>query len=364
MLLRAASLLALLLAAPAAGAAQERSEAFLDLASRLPAPLLDGSGEPAYAQLHFADHAAAERVLAALPTAAPHVEAHGAFARLLTPLFVESLGAGVEGGWPPLVGFGPSDIRTSLAVEAPPLAGMILRLDPAAAPGVAPSLEAAGYAPQTRDGVAALARGEDAGTDLAARDPADPFGRRMGAASRVGLEGDLLVQANAWPLLSDLLGAAPQGHADLPALAAALDDPAWGEALLVQAAIWPDQDLLGAHGEPGLPPWRLALLADLAEGTGTLTLLLLSYPDRAQAEAAAATLEAGWAELPAPSGRSLREITGSPAEVTVLGEGPYVTALALRAPSDTLQGGWPVNRPFHRLLLALGHRDLELLGPS
>ncbi len=362
MTLRAALLLAALL--PAAALAEGRSEAFLDLASRIPAEFLDGSGAPDFAQLHFADHEAAAEAMAALPRPEDHVAAHGAFARLSSPLFVQSLAAGSEQGWEPFVGFGRSDIRQSLVVKAPPSEGVVLRLDPAAAQRVGPTLLASGYTEETRDGVAVLARGEDGEFDLAARDPADPFGLGLGSASRVVVEGDLLTQANTWPLMLGLLGTAPQGHPDLPALSQALDDSAWGDARLVQAVLWPDQDELGRPGGVGLPPWTLALAADLADGPNTQTLVLFAYSDRASAETAAAVLRDGWTAAEDASGATLEEITGSPAEVQVLGEGPFVTALALRAPSDTASGGWPVNRPFHRITLTLVQRGLELFGPA
>ncbi|WP_210527765.1 hypothetical protein [Rubellimicrobium arenae] len=363
-----AFVLPLLLGLPAL--AEGRSDAFLDLVGRVPSELVAPGSEPRFPQVHFADHAAAAALVATLPPrASPDpVQSYGPYARLQTPLAVQ-VAPGLEGGWEPRVGFGPLDIRASLVVAAPPHQAMLLRLADGSAEGIAPALLAAGYEPGVRDGVDALVRNpEDFGISLGDRHIADPFGGALGAASRVLLDGSLLLQANNWPDLLAMAqgpgGVSGRSQPDLAALAAVLDRPDWGDAALIQAVLWPEQAALSRGGHGGLPPWRTALMADLATGLETRTLVLFSYADRASAEAAAARLEAGWATEPMAAGRSLREITETEAETQVLGDGPFVAVLSLRAPTEALSGGWPVNGPFVRLLTAQARGDLMLFGPA
>jgi hypothetical protein len=360
MLFRTALLLAALL--PAAVAAQERSGTLMDLLSRVPTDLLEGGADPALQTLHFADVAAATEAVAALP---PSYETglFGPYARLQSPLFTDTLLVGVHGGWVYQVGFAALDIEASLAIQAEPDLAMILRLSPDVAPAVTPALRASGYAEATHDGTTALARGEDFGLEFATGgSEGDPFGDVMGRASRVSLDGPVLLQSNNWPRLLSLAGDDPKGHPDLAPLAAALDDPLWGDARLLEAELWGDPLAFAPWGEGALPAWGTALVADLAEGADTLTLALFTYRTREDAEAAARTLGAGWALRPAAQGQTLQGITGAAPDTRVLGDGPFVTALALRSPTETPSGGFPVNRAFYRLLIAQGRGDLFLFG--
>ena len=161
-------------------------------------------------------------------------------------------------------------------------------------------------------------------------------------------------------------------------MAAALDDPAWGDLSLVNTVSLPHQLDLAPAGSGGLPPWRLGLLADLGSADETLTLVVFTYPSRPGAEAAAARLREGWddpgqgspidamlAGTPdeAPPARpSLLEITGAPVETGVGGEGPYVAWAALRGTPQvrSVTVGSP---SFDRLVQALYRRDLVLFGP-
>jgi hypothetical protein len=359
---RLAAFLALsILASPAF--AQGRSEAFLDLASRLPAELLSGAGEHQYLSLTFSDIAATAPVMEALPPLASSIEDYGPYARLQTSLFTDTLRSGMNGAWDDYVGFNATDIETALHIWAPPDEAVILRLAPEAAARVAPTLLADGYAEETRDGIAALTRGEDFGIDLSAEKTGEPFGALQGNASRVVVEDDLLVQSNNWPRLASLLDESPKGHPSLPALSAALDDPRWGTASLLELELWPDPDAFGpAVG--GLPAWDLAAAADLSDGVDTLTLALFTYGDRASAQAAADRLATAWAAEADAQGRTFRDITGSEAEVAVLGDGPFVTVLALRAPTVAPPDDFPYNGPFRVLLMARAQGQLGIFAPG
>lgn len=357
---RTPALLALLwLAAPAS--AEGRADTFLDLISQVPTDSTKGPAASMGANtIYFADHDAARDSLDPLPSGTDPevVETYGPFARLLSTDFASSFVQGRGGDWHPLVGFGPDDVQAHLLVERPPSRGRVLLLDPGLAEGVAPALLSSGYSEASQDGVTALARGEDnALGDGTGR--ADPFGS---GGSRVAVEGDLLVQANAWPLFLGLSGARTQGHPGFPALGAVLDAPDWGDAALVQAQVWvsPEQVVTLAGG--GIPRWSMAAMADLDAGAKALTLVLFVYRDRADAEAAAARLMDGWAETPR-LGDALATATGvTDPDVQVLGDGPFVTTLILRSPTAAVRG-WPVNAAYYGLNQAWVQGGLSLFGP-
>jgi hypothetical protein len=146
-------------------------------------------------------------------------------------------------------------------------------------------------------------------------------------------------------------------------MALALDAEDWGAFQLVQAEIWADQRAIApASSHGGIPAWNLGVLADLGEGDATLTLLLLSYSDRAAAEAAAARIEEGWDEE-LPGGAPMHQITGVTAEIRILGEGPFVTVVAMEAPL-AVETGWPSNS-IYRALSEQGYGEyLALVGPE
>ncbi len=172
----------------------------------------------------------------------------------------------------------------------------------------------------------------------------------------------------------------PKGHPDLPALAAALDLPDWGDAALLQAFFLPHQFELGAPGSGGLPAWRLGIVADLGSQTGKVTLALFTFFNRAEAEAAAQRLAENWSEpisstfndvvleelaepgadAPPPK-PSLQGITRAEAQTGVAGEGPYVAWLAVRSPTEA-NGGALTNKPFDVLWQALMRRELAYFG--
>jgi hypothetical protein len=265
---------------------------------------------------------------------------------------------------------------------APPRRALVLDLDAEAVAAVPAALLAAGYVAETHEGRDTLARGgEDHAMSLADRNPADPFGGDLGYASRVVIEGSTVVQTNEWPLLLDLTEPASPGP-ELEVMAAALDLPDWGGASVVQAQLWtspfdfaappPAVATLGAEGAAtlevapasatptGIPPWSLALAADLAAPDGALALVLLVYGDRGSAETAAASLlESYTAARSLVMQRPLSEAIGAEATTQVTGDGPFVTVLALRASP----GGDP-GRPFAALRRAWEARDLGILGPG
>lgn len=378
---KAVVLLPLWLAAPAL--AEPRSDQLLALLSHVPASLIE-SDPGAWSSIWFTDLAATSEALEPpLPDADAEQRAlWGPWARVHLPGVSETVTLGLEGGWEPLVGFGPHDVDAGLVVGQPPEIITLLELDPAAAERVAPALLAHDYVEKTREGVTAFVRGAvDYGLDLDGHDPADPLGALLGSSSRVVLEGPLIVHARGWPALVGLVGEEePKGHPDLPALGAALDLPDWGDAALLQAFFLPHQVELGAPGSGGLPPWRLGMVADLGSGTGKVALAMFTYTSRTEAEAAAQRLAEAWDEpipststdvvleqMPEPGAAalppkpSLEDITDAEAQTGVAGEGPFVSWLAVRSPSEA-NGGTVTNKPFDVLWEALMRRELAHFG--
>jgi hypothetical protein len=100
----------------------------------------------------------------------------------------------------------------------------------------------------------------------------------------------------------------------------------------------------------------------LAQNDETLTLLLLTYPDRATAEAAAGRIAEGWNEE-LPSGPSMRDTTGTTAETRVTGNGPFVTVVAMQAPL-AVDTGWPSNPAYRALSDRSYGVSFSLFGPE
>jgi hypothetical protein len=389
MLVRSVAAL-LALSGPAAALAEARSDALLDLLSRVPTEAIES--EPGdWSQLIFADLAEAAQALDPAPagTDPEGLARFGPYARVFgTAELGQAVGWGLEGAWEPLIGFGPLDVEAAVGFKTsePFDSAILVRLNPEVTDRVGPALLANGYVPETRVGVSAWARGaEDYAVDRTHYNMADPFGGDLGRSSRVALDGNLLVQSAGWPLLADILGTeVPMGHPDLRAVAAALDSPDWGEARLLQAAILPHQIDL-ATGRGGMPPWRVGLLADLGTGTEAVALALFSYGSRLEAEAAAKHIAKSW-DVPValttmevfleqmsepmdietveavPPGPSFRERTGAEAVTGVAGEGPFVAWVALR---DTPQAdGFRIRNPaFMALWTGVLDRNLTILGP-
>jgi hypothetical protein len=374
---------------PAAALAEERSEVLMDLLSRVPTEAIES--EPGnWSQLIFADITQAAQVLDSAPVGVDveRLAKFGAYARVFgTAELGQAAGPGLDGAWEPLIGFGPLDVEAALGFGAsePFDNAVLIRLASDVTDRVGPALLANGYAEETRDGVTAWARGADYEIDRAYYDMANPFGGDMGQSSRVALEGDLLVRSAGWPLLLDVLETEiPKGHPDLPAFAAALDSPDWGEARLLQAAVLPHQfDLTTGRG--GMPPWRVGLLADLGTATETVTLAILNYGTRTEAEMAAGHIARSW-DLPvAPTnmevlleqmgepmdldtfeapqlGPSFRDRTGAEAVTGVAGEGPFVAWVALHSTPEA--EGFRIRNPaFMALWMGVLDRNLTIFGP-
>lgn len=350
-------------------AAEEHGKPFLELMSSLPDSAFsnraDGTAE-------FVNYEAAARVADILATAQPG--AVGGDARRIQggPFANAPPGA----NWAGTVGFGPEDLRAAVLLRAPPDDRMALLLAPDAVAGVGPALLANGYAASEDKGFPAFWRGDkDLALDLAARNPDDPFAFDMPVSSRIAMRGDFLLQAASWPGLQSMVGNGEPGPV-VTALAQAVNLPDWGSRELVQAMVFSDpmlfapgikldKDLMPTQAPPGtLPYWSNLLLADLSDGQGDLTLVVLLYVAKSDAEAAAQVLEAGWdtAVLASAGGRTLGELAGT-GTARVVGDGPFLAIYAVETEPEIKAPDMLRNRGYHVLMTAAYRRELSLLGP-
>lgn len=344
--------------APAALAeeAATRSAAFVALAALAPTEsFLPVEGGP-LPLVQFGDRDAARHALAhPSPEVRPEAMARfKAYVRLsLLPGDPEAILPGLQGGWPATAGFALDDAAAWLTFSAPPNGLRLIRLDPGKAAAAMAALPGLGYAAETGTGGTILVRGDqDLAISLADRNPADPFGGALGKSSRVTRLGDVLVQAPSRTGVLAALSTAPKGHADLPALAVALDDPAFGAARLVQAFLVPLDVQMGRETLPAgdaLPVWSSLLLADLSDGTTDHAAAIFVFPSRAAAEAARATLTRTWADAAVDRGRTLAKVVGPDPQFRITGDGPATLTADLPGAPGALDG-MPANVAWSRLM--------------
>lgn len=350
--------------------AEERSARFVEMMGMLPGSVVSNRSA---VTPEFFDFEVAARVVAAVASARPG-EVRADARRILTGPFAE-LPEGSD--WTATVGFNAGDLRAAALVREPPDSRLALLLAAGVAPRVAPALVANGYTASEDHGLPAFWRGaKDFGMDLGARNPDDPFGFPLPKSSRIALVGDVLLQSASWPGLGSLVAATGPSPTVL-ALGRALDLPGWGDRALVQGIIFSDpasfntgirlDDSLTPETVPpgAVPYWSNLLLADLSDGQSDLTLVVLLYTARSDAETAAQALEAGWgaAVLPSFGDKTLAEAVGTGA-ATVAGDGPFLAIYAIETAPDVSAPGMLRNRGYHVLLNAAFMRDLPLLGPA
>jgi len=286
--------------------------------------------------------------------------------------------------WRGAVGFGPAEVRQMAALVAPPLGAMVLELEAGTAAAVGPALQVAGYRWHDQPAPGAWARGQDNAVDLLARNPDDPFGGDLGRAARVQVEGDLLRQATAWPLLSLLAGIRPASSVaaqpDVAALLQALDALV-GTGVVLQAVLWRDAGGLGLADPLDIvsgaiplpsgpaPAWRAALLADLSDGprsTGVLALgLTLPEPAAKTAAALRARVAQAWAERPIrPDGGSFADLIGDARiAVSPAGGGLWVLTVAHDGPTGVRFGWLTDNAAFRHMHTGAMIGELVFLQP-
>jgi hypothetical protein len=355
------------LALPAAS--EERGQRFVDLMGNLPQELWANRSR---STPEFFDFEAAAKVVDRLRTTHPDKVKAGA-RRILTDLFPN---ASSDADWSLTVGFARGDLHAAVAVQEEGDRRTVLLLAPDVMAGVAPTLLANGYAQSDDRGFPAFWRTDgDNKIDMKLRNRDDPFAFPVPLSSRIALSGDLLLHSRNWPGLEALVADKAQSPV-LGALASALDMPDWGERQVVQAILFSDPmefaqgirlgDGLNADAPPPgeVPYWSNLMLADLSDGASDLTLVVLLYTARSDAEAAAKAMQDGLPAAAPPSlkGKTLGEVIGA-GRAMVAGEGPYLAIYATETEPDLEIVAFPRNRGYNVLLGAAFMRELYPLGP-
>ncbi len=195
------------------------------------------------------------------------------------------------------------DVDQSLEFGDPPDLGLLLRgtFDAGA---IGEALSARGFDLADVGGVPVWHRLDDQSISLALREIADPFGGHLGAAARVALLPDTVANARTWALIDSILSST---NRDRPSLADDLAHQALAKAisdldgLLLQALFFPGSAFQFGAGRAetppesqddpeALPPFSLAVLADLQDEDDQVHLIGLVYDDEATARTAAQTL--------------------------------------------------------------------------
>ncbi|MEZ5797184.1 MAG: hypothetical protein R3D63_06735 [Paracoccaceae bacterium] len=246
--------------------------------------------------------------------------------------------------WLPRLGYARADLLALATADAGDrsIALHLLATDKTAAIG--PALLASGYA-AAPEGY--WTRGADDSISLAARDPQDPFGRGIGKASRIAVAGDLVLQSSGTDTLLRMRAGTDTGHPYLAALLAAMDTAAPADLAVLNAMTLPDARLLSAGPAARPVPWRLGVLADLAAGDRTATVLALAFDSRGAADQAALWLADGWATTPQAdalgalltgadptAAPTLRTAFAQEPQVAVTGAAPAILTLVLTGTAD------------------------------
>lgn len=320
--------------------------------------------------LHFVDHEAASQAVAhALAYAVRGADdiwlnPEAQVFRALIPALRNSYPLGRGDEWAEVAGFGPLELRQTLEIGARGQQVLILGMAPGVTDRMARVLAAQGY--QSRTGLPhpAWGRGEDNGIDLAARDPADPFGGGVGRASRVALIGDVAVQGPAWmPVLAVVAGSLP-GVTDDPTIrviADGIDALAPRGAVLVQAIVMLDPaDLV--PGVVGQLPWSGAAIIDLSTPEVEIGALVLAFADARSAEAVARHVEGAWSTSPTSrgNGQTMAQLTGLVPDLSVVGDAPAALVMTLTTRFDH-RGIIQPNFGHDVLMLAVEMRDMVFL---
>jgi hypothetical protein len=253
-----------------------------------------------------------------------------------------------------LVGFDMTDIRESASLTLDGTLMTLYRFDPGIGDRLGPALDALGYARDDRDGLPVWARGEDFAFDMAHRNPANPFGGRLGRWGRVALDGDLVAWSPAWAPVEGFAAGRP-GMAEHPQVAALidlLDRPEAGRGTLIAARFILDP--AQGFGSPAV------MSVDMADGADDVALFAFVVPPDQSAGDMAARAEWHWHNTPMRSfdgSETFADRFTGDAEFHAVATDLPVVLIRVTAPRETLQQ----NRSFERANDLLMQGDLELL---
>jgi hypothetical protein len=361
-------MLCLLDGAQSPAVAEDRSARFLQLMTYLPDAVIANRSSQTP---EFVDFEAANAVIAGLVASGTGEVLPDARRSLSGPLSDAPQGQ----DWTPKVGFSRADLRAGVLTNGPENRARVMLLSANVIAQVEPTLLANGYTLDEGKGFPAFWRiEEDLDFDRALRDAADPFTYPLPVSSRIALDGEILLQSPTWPMLEAMFATADTSPT-LQALGGVLDLPDWGDRRVIHAMVFSDpmvfapgirlgEGLTPVDASPGgVPYWSNLMLADLSGADGDLTLVVLLYITRSDAEAAAAAMEAGLGSLVLPSfdDKSIIELTG-PGRTLVTGDGPYAAVYAVETATRISTPSIVTSRGYGVLMNAAFLRELPLLG--
>jgi hypothetical protein len=353
---------------PGTLAAEERSARFVELMTYLPSSVI-ANRSPQMPE--FVDYEAASAVIDGLVAAGGNEVKPDARRSVSGPFSKAPQG----GDWKGKVGFSRADLLASVSTDDPENRAVVVLLQPEAIARVGPTLLANGYALDEARGFPAFWRGkDDLGFDPALRDKDDPFAYPIPKSSRIAVDGQVVLQSPTWPMV-EAMWATSEASPALTAFGRVLDLADWGNRQLIHATVFSDpmtfapgfrigKDLTPVDAPPGgVPYWSNLMLADLGGADGDLTLVVVIYTARSDAEAAAAAMEAGLGALVLPSfgDKTLADLT-APGRGLVTGDGPYAAVYAVETETDARTPAIVLNRGYRVLTTAAFSRELPLLG--
>jgi hypothetical protein len=360
MLLRIAAF-AICLATPLV--AQDRSARFMALMGHLP----DGAtAHGAQTQPEFVDLEAAGQAVAALRSDGSGDIDERAYRALSS--WLAQVPEGED--WTPQVGFARRDVIAIAETGSIEERGRVLMLPAEVMPNIAPALLANGYAERAGAALPTYWRGEeDNAIDIANRQQDDPFAIPLPISSRVVLDGDLLIQSSSWSVLEAMVAAEPD--AVLATLAGVIDAPNWGERKLIAATIFSDPMQFAVRPPQagpatiGVPYWRAMMLADLSDGPNDLTLIVVIYDTKADAETAAQVMQDNLPGQPlfTLQDKVLGDLIGRGGQSMVMGTSPFAAVYAVETDAEIASPLFVNNRGFSVLMRAALTGDLPVLGP-
>lgn len=253
-----------------------------------------------------------------------------------------------------LVGFDIFDIDRALLMGEAPDYGVVLQGD-FDVEAVTEAFLARGYTAGQNNGVVLLNRADGepgSAIDFQNIDPANPFGGPLGRREPVAVTATYLLNSPGDALLEAMVNAYVGYRPSLytqPDLTAAAEALSVGQGQLLQAQFLNPADVatpMSAEAAPDngygpLPPYQLAVLADLEDGADQVALVALVYDDEATARTAAEELSARLPVFSHPNThRPLIELVEGAhvAEPNVYyspGTGNYVALASVRYPMPT-----------------------------
>ena len=303
---------------------------------------------------------------------------------------VQAFSSVLVGAMSSTVGFDWFAIDRALVYGEPPETSTILAVQYDAAK-VGQVLQARQFERKEVQGVTVWYRFEDGAVSLKDRNPADPFGGRLGAAARVALlPGGIIANSRFWGRVENIIGVVKDqrpslaGNDDFRVLAEAVTDANRYHGALLQANFFAPQVFAYTTVDPRhqmsnppdlsqygpLPCYSLVALVDRQEGDRQVNLIAAVYPAADTATRAGLELQKRLANFDPPGTFAQNKVTVDKPHVYQDSQTGLAVAIAsIRYPlppiptgSDSAQAPRP-GLEYHMWMQALFAREFFPLDP-